>query len=305
MKRIFVLVAFIATAFSLSAQKEVLLRLNPEKGYSYSQVMTMNTSVSIKGGNKSIDLAMPIDIEFSYRVTNVYPDSVEFDFSFDRVVGTLDFMGKKMSFDTDTLAKTEEDSIFFEMLKQPFSAVKDSRGNILRIKGIEEFYKKLLSELPAEEQSDSINKELSEILTEDRLIEAFQHGNMAFPAEPVHKGYSWSTSSIQQLEGLFSLSYNTTNKIKSIKKRAGKAVIASTSQINIGGIKEIDELKAMLGLTKGIKFDIEYMVDLKTGIIQSANGKMNLPMKIKNTDEKGKKRTIKILVKMDIKLRTK
>ncbi len=305
MRKVFLLAAFIATAFSLSAQKEVLLRLNPEKGYSYSQVMTMNTSVSIKVGKNNIKIAVPIDMEFSYRFTNIYPDSVEFDFSFNRVIGDLDFMGKKMSFDTDTLAKTEEDSIFFEMLKQPFSVVKDSRGNILRIKGIEEFYKKLLSELPAEEQSDSINKELSEILTEDRLIESFQQGNITFPEEPIYKGYSWSTSSTQEVEGVMSWSYNTTNKIKSIKKKAGKAIIASTSEINIGGIKEIDELKAMLGLTKGIKFDMEYMVDLKTGIIQSANGKMDLPMKMKYTDDDGKKKTIKVRAKMDIKLRTK
>lgn len=79
-------------------------------------------------------------------------------------------------------------------------------------------------------------------------------------------------------------------------------MIASTSKIDLG-MSEIQGLKVTMN--KGTKFDIDYVIDIKTGGCESAEGEMILPLNMSGRNQQGEEVSVDMQIKSTIKLETK
>lgn len=303
MRKVFLLAVFAIAAFAVQAQEKVTLRLNLKKGDSYSQVMNMNTTMTINvAGQEMMNMEMPMEIGLKFKVKNVYTDSVELEASISKMKMTVNMQGEQMTLDTEDNTKNspKEFKIFNKIISKPFTIVYDGRCNIVRISGFEKTYDDMISDLPASERAKA-KEELAGIISENTLKDNFEQSSIIFPEEPIYEGYSWTTSFSKEVNGM-NFSYHTLNQVKSIDKKSGKVLIASTSKIDLE-MSEIQGFKVSMG--KGTKFDINYVIDLKTGIFDLAEGEMVLPIDMSGEDENGEKATMSMQVKMAIGVKTK
>lgn len=300
MRKIFLLAVFAIATFAVQAQEKVTLRLNLKKGDSYSQVMSMNTTTKMSMVGQEMTMEMPVEMEFRYKVKNVYQDSVEFEASFNRMKLSADVMGHKMVLDTDDPSKTtEEFKSLNKIVGKSFTIVTDKRWDVLRVSGLEQIHEAMLSDF-SEEQKAMTQGMLEELISEKNFKKNFSQTSVVFPEEAVSVGYSWTTNSSESLNGM-GLSYRTINKIKSIDKKAGRAVITSTSKINME-INEAQGFKITMG--DGTKSDIDYVIDLKSGVFQSADGEMVILMDMKGNSQ-GQEISMNMQMNATIKLQTK
>ncbi|MCL2326934.1 MAG: DUF6263 family protein [Bacteroidetes bacterium] len=292
MKKSILLAIFTAIALIASAQKNAVeLRLNLEKGKTYTQTATINMNMKMDMMGTKIDANIPMGMTISMKVVDIKNDTIVMETTYDAIKMNFNILGQEMKFDSSDKNQDPENlfaQIFSSFIGKPFTVILDNRQNIIAIEGLNKLIASMLeNEAFDEEQREEMNTMLQGILGEEKMRENFSSSNMVFPKEPVYKGFSWTTETAKNVQGIDMQIKNT----HTVKKITAKDVeISLISEYAMAATSTENELPIQITMEKG-QVTGTYIIDLQSGWTKSAKsntvmkmlmtaGEVSIPMQI-------------------------
>ena len=157
---------------SVFAQEKYDLRLNLEKGQTFTYQMTLNYPMTISVMGQQMEIKQAQTINYTNKVLDVKDGNYLMETNIDRIQVSTSSMGQEMNLDTDSDAKDDATSQLRKMVNQKITQWMDAKF-------------KLLSEPEGELVDDLVKKGALSM----SMFPSF------FPAEPIAQGESFTVNS--------------------------------------------------------------------------------------------------------------
>jgi hypothetical protein len=295
MKKLFFVTLFTAIALVATAQhKTVELRLNLEKGTTYTQTVNANMTMTMIIRGSKIDADIPISMTISMKVVDVRDSTFVIETTYDAMKMTFGRGG----FDSAN-PNPDPDNVFAHtmalLIGKPFTMILDNRQNILAVEGLDKLFSAVIdSEQFSDEQKETMNTVLQNVWSEDKIRENFSTGTMIFPEQPIYKGFTWTVEETQNIIGIV---LQVKNTYTVTKITATSIVISSVSES--GMTAEMPESTTSITMNNAQSTGT-YTIDRATGWAKSAKTKDTMDM-VMSTDEKETTIPIHITVETTVK----
>jgi hypothetical protein len=294
MKKFFIVTLLTVIALVAAAQKNTVnLRLNLDKGTTYTQTVDANMAMTMMIRGSKIDVDIPMSMTISMKVVDIR-DSI---FVIETTYDAMKMLFGRGGFDS-AYPNPDPDNVFAHtmalLIGKPFTIILDNRQNVLAVEGLDKIFSAVIdNEQFSEEQKETINTVLQNVWSEDKIRENFSAGTMIFPEEPIYKGFTWSVEETQNIIGIVLL--QTKNTYTVTKITAANIVISSVSESGMTA--------EMPGSTTSITMNNAqstgtYTIDRATGWAKSAKTKDTIEMVMSTTDEE-KEITIPISIAIE------
>ena len=157
---------------SVFAQEKYDLRLNLEKGQTFTYQMTLNNPMTISVMGQQMEIKQNQTITYTYKVLDVKDGNYLMEYNVDRVQVSSSSMGQEMNVDTDSEAKDEITTQMRKMVNTKITQWVDAKF-------------KPLGEPEGELVDDLVKKGVISM----SMFPSF------FPAEPIAQGESFTVNS--------------------------------------------------------------------------------------------------------------
>lgn len=279
MKKLFIVTLFTAIALIAGAQKNTAeLRLNLEKGKTYTQTGNVKMNMKMEMMGTKIDTDVPMSIAISMKVVDICDDNFVIETTYDAIKMNFNIAGQEMSFDSADPNPDPENAftqMFSSFIGKPFTMILDKRQNIVAIEGLDKIFSAMFdNEQLSDEQKEKMNATLQGIWNEEKIKENFSEGNIVFPEEPIYKGFTWTGEKMQNMQGI-AMQVKNTYTVEKIT--ATTVEIAMVSEISMNMAMTENEIS--MNITVGnAQSTGRYTIDLATGLTQSAKISTDMTM---------------------------
>ena len=157
---------------SVFAQERYDLRLNLEKGQTFTYQVTANNPMTISMMGQQMEMKQTQTVTYTYKVLDVKDGNYLMEININRVQASSSSMGQEMNIDTDSEAKDEMTNQIRKMVNQKVTQWVDAKL-------------KPLGEPEGEAVDDLVKKGVISMA----MVPAF------FPAEPIAQGESFTVNS--------------------------------------------------------------------------------------------------------------
>ena len=157
---------------SVFAQEKYDLRLNLEKGQTFTYQVTANNPMTISMMGQQMEMKQTQTVTYTYKVLDVKDGNYLMEININRIQGSSSSMGQEMNIDTDSEAKDEMTNQIRKMVNQKVTQWVDAKL-------------KPLGEPEGEAVDDLVKKGVISMA----MVPAF------FPAEPIAQGESFTVNS--------------------------------------------------------------------------------------------------------------
>ncbi|WP_308558961.1 hypothetical protein [uncultured Porphyromonas sp.] len=224
---------------SVFAQEKYDLRLNLEKGQTFTYQMTLNYPMIISMMGQQMEIKQAQTLTYTYKVLDVKDGNYLMEINLDRMQVFTSSMGQEVNLDTDSDAKDEATSQLRKMVNQKITQWVDAKF-------------KPLGELEGEMADDFVKEG----------VLSMSIGPAFFPAEPVAQG-----ESIKVNKPLFS---GSSTKYEGVVTLVAVSDTDYTLRANGKTTKTVEGL-----VIEGNGID-NIVLDRKTGMIKNTFGTMAL-----------------------------
>ena len=156
---------------SVFAQEKYDLRLNLEKGQTFTYQMTLNNPMTISVMGQQMEIKQNQTITYTYKVLDVKDGNYLMEYNIDRVQVSSSSMGQEMNVDTDSEAK---DGITTQMRKMVNTKI---------TQWVDAKFKPL-----GEPEGEAVDDQVKKGVISMAMVPAF------FPAEPIAQGESFTVN---------------------------------------------------------------------------------------------------------------
>ncbi len=156
---------------SVFAQEKYDIRLNLEKGQTFTYQVTANNPMTISMMGQQMEIKQAQTVTYTYKVLDVKDGNYLMEINIDRMQVSSSSMGQEMNVDTDSEAKDEVTNQMRKVVNQKVTQWVDAKL-------------KPLGEPEGENVDDQVKKGVLAIA----MVPAF------FPAEPIAQGESFTVS---------------------------------------------------------------------------------------------------------------
>ena len=156
---------------SVFAQEKYDIRLNLEKGQTFTYQVTANNPMTISMMGQQMDIKQAQTISYTYKVLDIKDGNYLMEINIDRMQVSSSSMGQEMNVDTDSEAKDEVTNQMRKVVNQKVTQWVDAKL-------------KPLGEPEGENVDDQVKKGVLSMA----MVPAF------FPAEPIAQGESFTVS---------------------------------------------------------------------------------------------------------------
>lgn len=236
----FLLILIGLSSLSLQAQKSVTLKLNPEKGHTYTINTKASTMNLMEVQGQSLSSTQIIEARQTFSAKDIDANEITFEGQTDAIKLTVSQMGMTFTYDSEHPEKTspmiaEQTEALGEELHKP----QTSRFN-LQGKNIDE-----------EDEDESGVAQLSNAI-------------LPLPAEPVKEGSTWTFEKNQEAGGIelnASMTYTVTKISKKSIDLEVKGVVKTDNEIS-GSYEGTASINPQTGLliTSSIKQNISLTI---------------------------------------------
>lgn len=157
---------------SVFAQEKYDLRLNLEKGQTFTYQVTANNPMTISMMGQQMEIKQSQTITYTYKVLDVKDGNYLMEVNIDRVQMSSSSMGQEMNVDTDSEAKDEITTQMRKMLNQKVTQWVDAKLKPL-----------------GEPEGENVDDQIKKAVLSMAMVPAF------FPAEPIAQGESFTVNS--------------------------------------------------------------------------------------------------------------
>lgn len=157
---------------SVFAQEKYDLRLNLEKGQTFTYQVTANNPMTISMMGQQMEIKQSQTITYTYKVLDVKDGNYLMEVNIDRVQMSSSSMGQEMNVDTDSEAKDEITTQMRKMLNQKVTQWVDTKLKPL-----------------GEPEGENVDDQIKKAVLSMAMVPAF------FPAEPIAQGESFTVNS--------------------------------------------------------------------------------------------------------------
>ena len=224
---------------SVFAQEKYDLRLNLEKGQTFTYQMTLNYPMIISMMGQQMEIKQAQTLTYTYKVLDVKDGNYLMEINLDRMQVFISSMGQEVNLDTDSDAKDEATSQLRKMVNQKLTQWVDAKF-------------KPLGELEGEMADDFVKEG----------VLSMSIGPAFFPAEPVAQGESITVN-----KPLFS---GSSTKYEGVVTLVAVSDTDYTLRANGKTTKTVEGL-----VIEGNGID-NIVLDRKTGMIKNTFGTMAL-----------------------------
>lgn len=156
---------------SVFAQEKYDIRLNLEKGQTFTYQVTANNPMTISMMGQQMDIKQAQTISYTYKVLDIKDGNYLMEINIDRMQVSSSSMGQEMNVDTDSKAKDEVTNQMRKVVNQKVTQWVDAKL-------------KPLGEPEGENVDDQVKKGVLSMA----MVPAF------FPAEPIAQGESFTVN---------------------------------------------------------------------------------------------------------------
>ena len=157
---------------SVFAQEKYDLRLNLEKGQTFTYQVTANNPMTISMMGQQMEIKQSQTITYTYKVLDVKDGNYLMEVNIDRGQMSSSSMGQEMNVDTDSEAKDEITTQMRKMLNQKVTQWVDAKLKPL-----------------GEPEGENVDDQIKKAVLSMAMVPAF------FPAEPIAQGESFTVNS--------------------------------------------------------------------------------------------------------------
>jgi hypothetical protein len=298
MKKISFLV--ILAVISLTANAQTALRLNLQKGKTYTQTADVKINMKMETQGMKMSFDVPMSMTVSMKVTDIQNDNYVIECTYDALKMTMNMMGQKIAFNSSDKKLDPNNpfsQLFSSFINKPFTMILDKRQNIIAVEGFDKLFASLLeNDAYTEEQKTEMNKMLQGIFGEDKWKETFASGNMIFPQEPVFEGFTWENKTSKNVHGM-NMQAKNIYKVEKITAKTAEISVVSHLNMNMTAANE-NETKVKVTVESAQSNSL-YVIDLKSGWTKTA--KSNTAMKmLTSTNEGDKEISIPMQITMEM-----
>ena len=279
MKKISFLTIFLAVALVCGAQKPVELRLNLQKGKTFTQNMDIKMNIKIEMMGMKIDTDVPFFTKISYKVLDIQNNNFVLECTYQEMKMSMDILGQKISFDSSDKKQDFDDnpiaSFFSSFIGKSFKMTLDKYQNIVSIEGLDEIFASMVENgKHLDGQKEQMKNMIKEILGEEKIKENFSSSNIIFPKEPVKVGSTWETDNVKSLQGI---NMQVKNQFKIEKITAKKIEISSVSEYSMN-LSVNENGQDVSVIMKDAKATGNYVINPKTGWTISSKTNADMAM---------------------------
>ena len=157
---------------SVFAQEKYDLRLNLEKGQTFTYQVTANNPMTISMMGQQMEIKQSQTITYTYKVLDVKDGNYLMEVNIDRVQMSSSSMGQEMNVDTDSEAKDEITTQMRKMVNQKVTQWADAKLKPL-----------------GEPEGEAVDDQVKKGVLSMAMVPAF------FPEEPIAQGESFTVNS--------------------------------------------------------------------------------------------------------------
>ncbi|MFN8135687.1 MAG: DUF6263 family protein [Bacteroidales bacterium] len=218
MKKLHFIFIAVLTFATCHAQKQTL-KLNLEKGKTYTQKMTANTSMNQTIEGRQLDSKIQITGMMAYTVTDIQNEMYEMEVSYKNLGLSMSLPSGTQQWSSDN--KDESDimsTILGSMIDQPFGIKLTTSGRVIEVKNIEVLFGHLFDKFPqlAQAQQEQLKAQLMKSYGEKAIKGNLEMCLAIFPDTPVTQGDTWKVNT--RLESTMDARISTTYTFSDIQK---------------------------------------------------------------------------------------
>lgn len=218
MKKLHFIFIAVLTFATCHAQKQTL-KLNLEKGKTYTQKMTANTSMNQTIEGRQLDSKIQITGMMAYTVTDIQNEMYEMEVSYKNLGLSMSLPSGTQQWNSDN--KDESDimsTILGSMIDQPFGIKLTTSGRVIEVKNIEVLFGHLFDKFPqlTQAQQEQLKAQLMKSYGEKAIKGNLEMCLAIFPDTPVTQGDTWKVNT--RLESTMDARISTTYTFSDIQK---------------------------------------------------------------------------------------
>jgi hypothetical protein len=217
MKTIYLMLLALGTFSYCQAQKKPL-SLNLETGKTYRQVTVSSSTIEQELGGQKMTITIDMNTSISYLVKGIAGDVYDMEMRYDSLKMSMNTGAGPMAFNSQKKAIEETDyssKMLKEFVNKPIRIKMTRTGKIKNVENLDSMmnasYNKLTM-LNAEEM-EQIKSQMGKSFGGESFRNNFEMSSAIYPAVPVEKGDTWSTSSMMTV--IMSMIMNTRYKYES------------------------------------------------------------------------------------------
>lgn len=293
MKKIILLAVFSMLFGSIYSQKREI-RLNLEKGKTYSQISKTNSVVVQTIGGFSNTINSEIKGNISYKVISVKKDVYHIETSYQKLEVNMSVGANNITMSSEGDLKDNSSILLKEMTKHKFYIDLTSGGKIIGVYKIDEMFRKIVEKLPNIGEREK--EQMKSSFGEEFIRTNFEMITNILPDKKVGKGDSWSINS--EIKGQFSMQNTNSYVLENVDSKyyyiSGKGKVNSLegATYNFNGINTFYKLdgtttaKIKLNRNSGWISSFELNQDISGNIEIKKSAQiptdMSIPMNITN-----------------------
>lgn len=300
MKKFSILTILLVIALVCNAQKPVKLRLNLPKGKTFTQNMEINVKMNMDIQGIKMDTDIPFAAKISYQVEGIKNSNFVLECTYESMKMSMNLFGQKMSYDSSDKKQNVTKSPFVKVLSaflnKSFTMILDNQQNIVAIEGIDKIFTAIFRRSKySDTQKEQMTNLLNGMFSEAKIKENFSTSNIIFPQAPVTEGFSWTTETLQNLQGI-NLKAKNVYTVEKINKKTAEISSVTDYQTNLQTEKDEQNINIELEDANATGF---YVIDLKTGWTTSANINIDMTM-VMTTNQSGIEISMPMQLTMEI-----
>ncbi|HAA12404.1 MAG TPA: hypothetical protein DCE41_12190 [Cytophagales bacterium] len=262
----------------LLAQRPVTLRLNLEKGKTYTVSMSTQQDISqtIMGQDNNIQQ----EIGFTYALDVLGKKrggehDVDLTFTKVKFANETPMGGTNYDSENPDSEPDMQSMAYAAMVDQTLGMKMNNTGEITDITGINEFLNHLVSfyGIPEGPQREEVRALIDQQFSAEQMMDQFSQLTIVYPENAVKVGDSWEQT--QEVTAGFPLNLVNTYTVQSIE--GGEVTLSLSSEVSMGKMTEPMQMNGMemMYKLKGTQTGT-IIVDAKTGWTQSSQITQNL-----------------------------
>jgi hypothetical protein len=171
------------------------LRLNLEKGDTFTQVVTTDQDITQEVMGQKQAIQQVVVMTYDYEVVDVSSaDQYTVQMTFGRIQSSMQSMGQTMVYDSDSPPDAPNPAFdaYQAMIGKTLTITLRSNGKVEKLEGTDELIDAILGASPGAAGSAEMRAAMKEQYGDEALASMLQQSIAMFPDEPVAVGKSWT-----------------------------------------------------------------------------------------------------------------
>jgi hypothetical protein len=261
------------TTHSESVPKQELT-LNLEKGETYIQNSSSNTTIFQIIGAQQASTGIAVNAQTSFKVLDISKGLFTMEVRYQHMIMSVVTPQEIKQYSTENSVPSDFVSMAMQNLKdKPFKIIMDRKGNVVEVKGIAALFEDAVKRFKGDNaRKQAILNQLVQAFGEKSFISNIERCSAIFPSEPVGTGQRWTIAN--STSGAMASNVITEFKLTAINDSicdiTGNAKVSTDNKeaLEVNGI--VMKYNMSGTMTSNIK------IDRKTGWIKKAQLKQNI-----------------------------